>query len=104
MRENDLARCPSDARDDLVAKVLARYGQQCVVCGFNAAAALEAAYVDRSKFYEAPLWKRSIAFLNHVLHDTHGAYEILCANCHVKRRKEIRESLGPKRRRIAYHG
>lgn len=73
--------------------IFKKYGDKCVHCGFNDRRALQVDHIDGGGTYE-----RNVVFKNgcnsywrHVLDDTTGKYQLLCANCNSIKRHVNRE-------------
>jgi hypothetical protein len=67
-------------------KVIEKLGGKCKDCGFNDPRALQIDHVNNDGYIERNLITSRVTYLNKVLKDTSGKYQLLCANCNwIKR-------------------
>lgn len=87
---------------DLRQKVYHKLGDSCQRCGFADQRALQIDHVRGGGNKEHAEIKNNKVFLNKVLADSEGTYQILCANCNWIKRHENKEV--QKEYRLSEHG
>lgn len=71
---------------------LERLGGKCARCGFGDWRALQIDHVNGGGTQERQLFKSQQTYVNFVLANNNGRYQILCANCNwIKRYEEYEE-------------
>lgn len=72
-------------------RILEKYGGVCAICGFSDHRALQVDHVDNDGCKD-PYRKgrRRTAFMQAVLRDTSGRFQLLCANCNTIKAHEYR--------------
>jgi len=76
-----------DYRDRKRTEINAKLGNQCARCGFTNPLALCIDHVNGGGVAERTSMSQK-TFLNKVLNDTTGMYQLLCANCNLIKRHE----------------
>jgi hypothetical protein len=66
-------------------KILEKFGNQCVMCGFNDVRALQIDHVNGGGRKEIK-GMSPVSYLKKVLGDKDGHYQVLCANCNFIKR------------------
>lgn len=67
-------------------KVIEKLGGKCKKCGFDDFRALQIDHVKDDGYIERNLITSRVTYLNKVLNDQTGKYQLLCANCNwIKR-------------------
>lgn len=81
----------NEKKNALKEAVYDKLGHVCCKCGFADKRALQIDHVNGGGNQEHKQVKNAFTFLNKVLADTNGTYQILCANCNWIKRMERRE-------------
>ncbi|MBN2263072.1 MAG: hypothetical protein JW735_09170 [Prolixibacteraceae bacterium] len=70
-------------------KVIEKLGGKCKHCGFDDPRALQIDHVNNDGYTERNLITTRVTYLNKVLKDKSGKYQLLCANCNWIKRYNI---------------
>lgn len=70
-------------------KVIEKLGGKCKECGFNDPRAIQIDHVENDGYIERNLITSRVTYLNKVLKDKTGKYQLLCANCNWIKRYNI---------------
>lgn len=62
-------------------KAIVKLGGKCIECGFNDHRALQIDHVNNDGYTERKLIQTRATYLNKVIKDKTGKYQLLCANC-----------------------
>ena len=73
------------------AAILKKYGGVCAKCGFSDARALQVDHVEGGGSRERRKRAPNLTYYTHVLFDTTGKFQLLCANCNTIKKFENKE-------------
>ena len=98
IRERDNAY-NANYRQELKAKIIARYGGACRRCGFDDSRALQIDHINGGGTKEHRERKTQFGFMRKVLlAEPNTEYQLLCANCNQIKRYENGEGVGKRRK------